>query len=412
MQNHSSTIPVCKSIPIRNGIAVLSGYELTVKVEHGRLCLRDGVATERRESHYSKATSGLKRLVILGHTGTITLESLKWLYNIKAAVIQIDADGQVILTGAPLNEGNNALRWAQATAYCTPLGLQITRQLLEQKLRGQADVLRKLAQPEDAEAVTNLTEALPEVDDLNRLRLVESQAAARYWSVWSAIPLDFARRDQKKIPDHWRTFGSRVSPLTGSPRNAANPANALLNYLYAILEAETRIALLTFGLDPGLGLFHTDQPNRDSLACDVMEVVRPRVDAWLLEWIGKNHFAARDFFERPDGSVRVTRGSTLSLAETAPMWARAVAPVSEWVATELHRGSKGHNHKPNATRRRELATPLTQSNRSAGRDAIRQTSKARETRPAMGAPKACPECGAPVTDSKRGFCSERLLESV
>ena len=40
----------------------------------------------------------------------------------------------------------------------------------------------------------------------------------------------------------------------------------MLNYLYAILEAQTRIALLTVGLDPGLGLLHADQTARDSLA--------------------------------------------------------------------------------------------------------------------------------------------------
>jgi hypothetical protein len=37
-------------------------------------------------------------------------------------------------------------------------------------------------------------------------------------------------------------FGARVSPLTGSPRLAVNPPNAVLNYLYAILESEARLS--------------------------------------------------------------------------------------------------------------------------------------------------------------------------
>jgi hypothetical protein len=44
-----------------------------------------------------------------------------------------------------------------------------------------------------------------------------------------------------------------------------NPANALLNYLYAILEAEARIAILSMGLDPGMGVLHADLKARDSL---------------------------------------------------------------------------------------------------------------------------------------------------
>jgi CRISPR/Cas system-associated endonuclease Cas1 len=41
-----------------------------------------------------------------------------------------------------------------------------------------------------------------------------------------------------------------------SPRLAANRANAILNYLYAVLESETRLAVAALGLDPGLGFWH------------------------------------------------------------------------------------------------------------------------------------------------------------
>lgn len=81
--------------------------------------------------------------------------------------------------------------------------------------------------------------------------------------------MDFRVADQGHVPDHWRTFGQRVSALTGSPRLAINPANALLNYLYAILESEARLALLGVGCDPGVGIQHADQKAHDSMACDV-----------------------------------------------------------------------------------------------------------------------------------------------
>jgi hypothetical protein len=41
----------------------------------------------------------------------------------------------------------------------------------------------------------------------------------------------------------------RISPLTASPRLAVNPPNAMLNYLYAVLESESRLALAALGLD-------------------------------------------------------------------------------------------------------------------------------------------------------------------
>jgi hypothetical protein len=44
--------------------------------------------------------------------------------------------------------------------------------------------------------------------------------------------------------------------LTGSPRLATNPPNAILNYCYALLLCEARLSAVAVGLDPGLGMLH------------------------------------------------------------------------------------------------------------------------------------------------------------
>jgi hypothetical protein len=120
------------------------------------------------------------------------------------------------------------------------------------------------------------------------------------------------------LPEHWRAFGRRASPLTRNPRLAANPANAILNYLYAILEAECRIACLAVGLDPGLGVLHADQRNRDSMALDLMEAVRPDVDAYVLDLLEGHDFRAKDFRETRQGVCRVLAPLTHHLAGMAP----------------------------------------------------------------------------------------------
>jgi CRISPR/Cas system-associated endonuclease Cas1 len=59
----------------------------------------------------------------------------------------------------------------------------------------------------------------------------------------------------------------------------------MLNYLYAVLESESRLAAAALGLDPGIGVLHVDAPARDSLACDLMEAIRPQIDGFLLDWV-------------------------------------------------------------------------------------------------------------------------------
>jgi len=397
--HHDCTVSTpIESIPIKQGIVVLRGYELLVRVEHGRLLLKDGVAKSRRQRKFTKATSGIKRLVLLGHSGTISLESIRWLHDIGAAIVHIDADGNLLLASAPFKETHGRLRRAQALVNRNKTGIAIARHLLEQKLRGQAEFAAKRSRNEDASLILNLCDDLAEVDQMERFRIVESRAAAIYWSVWADVEVCFARRYVGKVPSHWQTFGRRISPLTGSPRNAANPANAILNYLYAILEAETRIALMIVGLDPALGLIHADQPNRDSLALDVMEAIRPSVDVWLFEFLSRNTFSKHDFFERRDGTVRISSRVTGMLAETAPIWAREVGPVAEWVAKEINRSA---NRKG-----RPLPTPLTEANRSVGRDKYRRAHDAKRSRRVVRLVKTCPQCGKIFRESRKKFCSK------
>src|SRR5262249_15984418 len=151
-------------------------------------------------------------------------------------------------------------------------------------------------------------------DSFERIRLIESQAARAYWNAWSDIPVMYPREDLKRIPEHWKTFNQRISVLTGSPRLATNPPNPILNFCYSILEGESRLALAALGLDPAIGLLHTDTPARDSLACDLMEVVRPKVDAWLLNWLQQELFARSCFFETREGNCRLVPSLAAKLA--------------------------------------------------------------------------------------------------
>jgi hypothetical protein len=176
---------------------------------------------------------------------------------------------------------------------------------------------------------------VPTGDSITTIRLIESQAARAYWSAWSTLPINFPKNDLGRVPEHWRSFGTRVSPLTGSPRHAANPANAILNYLYSVLESEARLAAATLGLDPGQGVLHVDTPARDSLACDLMEPVRSHVDAYLLDWVTRQPLRREWFFEQRDGNCRLMGPFAARLSETAPIWSRAVAPIAECVAQQL-----------------------------------------------------------------------------
>ena len=307
---------------------------------------------------------GLRRLVVIGNDGTISLAGLRWLGDQDVAFSMLDRQGSVLLTTGPVRPSDARLRRAQALAHQSGAAVKISRELIRHKLEAQEQIAQgSLLNPEAAEAISRACAAIPTAQTIDAIRLHESLGAHAYWGAWNNLPINFPRADLRWVPEHWRTFRNRVSPLTGSPRLAANPVNAMLNYLYALLESEARLAVAGLGLDPGLGVLHMDAPSRDSLACDVMEPVRPMVDAYILDWVSRETLKREWFFEQRDGSCRLMAPFVAQLSQTAPTWAHAVAPFAEMVARALW----STTHKP--IRQRRPATRLTQLHRREAKNA-------------------------------------------
>jgi CRISPR-associated protein Cas1 len=64
-------------------------------------------------------------------------------------------------------------------------------------------------------------------------------------------------------------------------RPPRDPVNACLSLAYVLAHTEAVRCCWAAGLDPYVGFYHTLTFGRESLACDLLEPVRPRVDAWV-----------------------------------------------------------------------------------------------------------------------------------
>jgi CRISPR-associated endonuclease Cas1 len=379
-------------------VCVADGYGIRIHVQHGHLIVTDGIGRQRRERRYPRAGHGLRRLIVVGHTGYVTLDAHRWIAETGLAYLHIDTDGRVLTTSGRLGIDQPALRRAQALAPGDGSGLAITQTLLESKLSGQARVARALGSDHVAETIADLLRVLQDAPDQEACRRAEAVAAKAYWNdVWATRSVTFARRDQARVPKRWLTFGSRHSelPTAYSPRRATNPANAILNYLYALGEAEASLALRGVGLDPGLGFLHADAKARDSAALDLLEAIRPDIDAYVAQLIAQRTFARSDFVELPDGTCRVLPPLTHELARTSLSWAQAAGPHAEHVTTLLA-ASRGRTEVP--------PTPLTQSKRAARYANARSQQGARRPRPAQLPERTCPGCGGPPGQGKQAWC--------
>lgn len=378
-------------------VIVADGYGLTINVHHGHLVVEDGVGTHRRKRRYSRAERKIRRVVILGHTGMITLDAIRWCADVGIAIHHLDTAGRVLASSAPKRHDDARLRRAQALAANSGAGVEIARYLLAVKLDGQADIAGGLLDRNDVAETIRADITTLHTADLHRCRDIESQAANLYFSAWyPSATATFARRDQRRVPDHWRGFIARNSPLLSgrTSRNAADPINALLNYGYALLEVEAVVACEALGLDPGMGFVHTDKPERASLALDLMEAGRPVVDRYVLTLLQEQVFRGADFHETRDGRCRLLAPLTHHLASNAPAWHSVLAPHAEQVAHLVAESSGA------PIRRR---TPLTKTTaRAAQRRGAnpRLQSPPTEVKPTV----RCVECGAALTNRRQKRC--------
>jgi CRISP-associated protein Cas1 len=134
-----------------------------------------------------------------------------------------------------------------------PLRKQLWQQTIKQKIKNQAEVLRR--KNKNTANMLHWAEEVKSGDTDNH----EARAAAYYWANIFDIKYDF-KREREGLPP-----------------------NNLLNYGYALLRAVIARALVGSGLLTTLGIFHRNRYNAYCLADDMMEPYRPFVDWEVLK---------------------------------------------------------------------------------------------------------------------------------
>jgi CRISPR-associated endonuclease Cas1 len=413
MQQQNFT-PFYPPLQVRAGVLVVDGFGISLRVvSRGKLRVEDGLGRQRRSLVLDRAGCGLERLVLIGHAGFVTLDALAWLRAIGAALVQIGRDGAVLAHSVPFGYDGHPIRRAQALAVTNGLDLAIARELIAGKLDGQRRILARLRA--DLREFDKLRVAIDGAESIERVRVIEADAARLYFSAWRRVRMRFRDRDLARIPARWLRADTRASMLTGAPRAATSPINAMRNYLFACLESEARLALLAHGCDPQLGCLHADQRNRDSLALDAMEPVRPDVDAFLLDLLEDRTFTARDFGELPNGVCRLVAPLTHELALTLPHWREYLRPIAARLAQTfreslVNKGTTPRTVSAKAAHKRRVPgparSPLLATPRKASQPRPYATRAWRtptiEARAAQ--PIACAMCGEPVLKRRRRHC--------
>ena len=75
--------------PADSSVLVVDGYGVHLHVRHGQLVVDDGIGQHRRQRRLPRAQRTVRRIVLLGHTGAVTLEAVRWCTDTGIALLQL-----------------------------------------------------------------------------------------------------------------------------------------------------------------------------------------------------------------------------------------------------------------------------------------------------------------------------------
>lgn len=187
--------------------------------------------------------------------------------------------------------GNVDLRDKQYRLHDSNRDIGLVRNILLGKMNNSRNVIMRCAKDasdEDADALYSTASRLktyiarlPELENIDDLRVVEANAALEYFSVFD---------NMLKNDDESMSFIKR------SRRPPKNNCNAIMSLLYTLFTGDCAAALAGNGLDVYKGYLHAVRAGRKSLACDLVEEFRACiVDKFIITMINRRQLSDNDF---------------------------------------------------------------------------------------------------------------------
>jgi CRISP-associated protein Cas1 len=252
---------------------VLDTYGLSLSVRNGCFLVASG--KEKRMVHPDRITSILVTMPCRISSPAILLAASSEI----ALVICTRAGKPEARLWSPRFLNTSALRRKQYGFTRSSQGNRWMKETIGLKLENQLANVRFLADRKQGSAsetelaigeIEHAIASLKPVDPsdagcIKKIRYFEALAAKRYWQAIGP-----------KLPD---PFGFTMR----TKRNATDPFNSCINYLYGMLRNQVETSILSLGLDPALGCMHRDGYKLPSLVFDLMEPFRPLTDRLLIE---------------------------------------------------------------------------------------------------------------------------------
>lgn len=177
-------------------------------------------------------------------------------------------------------------------------GTELVKQWILQKITNQIEHLNKLKLNRAPEKIMIIDDAVSQISEYKKkIELLNN------------VPINLIRGSLEgyegcSAKTYFKTLGMLIPEKYKFQGRSRNPAedqfNCMLNYAYGILYSNVEKACIIAGLDPYIGIMHTDNYNKTALVFDLIEMYRVYMDEIIFKLFSKRQ-VKKEMFDKIKG---------------------------------------------------------------------------------------------------------------
>ncbi|SHJ72523.1 CRISPR-associated endonuclease Cas1 [Tepidibacter formicigenes] len=209
----------------------------------------------------------------------------------------------------------STIRRKQLFLQDNAMGLELVKEWITQKMQNQISHLNKLSvnrrdNRKDIikEAVEKINTQIKNINNIPKAKYIEQVRDTIQGYEGNASRIYFGVLS-KLIPTEYKFSGRSKNP-------AKDEFNAMLNYGYGIMYSNVEKACILSGLDPYIGIMHTDNYNKKALVFDLIEMYRGYIDEIVFKLFSTKKVKKAFFDEVENGGFYLNQeGKKLLIGE-------------------------------------------------------------------------------------------------
>jgi CRISPR-associated protein Cas1 len=291
---------------------LISGFGTSINVDKRKLVITNKLDETRLEFYPHRIEHD--SIIIDGHTGSITFDSMRWLMKHNIHLTLLNWDGNLLATTLPDQTISGKLRLEQYKKHLDhTIRCNIAKQLVKSKVDSSLNLLNELAKfyPIDIKKIQKRFE-----DEFNSKSesILKIQEIMSHEAIIAKIYFEAIREVFAKVAPQF-SFETRSNFDHKRADHASDEINALLNYGYSILSSEIKKFLNSVGLDSQIGFLHETLSSRTPLVYDLQELFRWLIDLSVIQLLEENKLKKSDFILTENYHIRLKPDTARLLIE-------------------------------------------------------------------------------------------------